>query len=135
MNALKTKWLQGGRGSLNVLVYSLIVVAVLLSGIAVWQRYPQGLQTEAGDALEQRIGALMPNLGLIENWAPVGGLPQGLAATPYCGFVCPQCKSSVWTQARRVSSLCPFCSVTMARMGPDQQALGRQGARVSLVGV
>ncbi len=134
INALKKKWQQGGRGTLNLLVYSLIALAIGLSGIAAWQRYAHVPLSGLGDAAEQRAAALFPNSGLIENWTQAGGLPQGVVGSPNCGFVCPQCQSSVWTQGRGVSPLCPFCSVTMARSGAHQQGMGPQGARVALVG-
>ncbi len=114
---------QGGRGSLNVLVYGLIVVAVLLSGIAVWQRYSQGPRSELGDALEQRIGALMPNLGLIESWTPAGGLPEDPAGAPMRWFVCPQGASLCWTYARGSAPACPFCGLAMVQRGVDQQGM------------
>ena len=125
---------RSGRGTLNLLIYGLIVLAVSLSGLAAWQRYAQVPRFDLGDTVEQRTDAFLPNLGLIENWTQAGGLPQGVAAAPNCSFVCPQCQSSVWTHGRGVSPLCPFCSVAMARWGLDQQAPVQQDARASLVG-
>ncbi len=120
---------KGGRGNLNVLVYSLIVLAVLLSGMAAWQRYSKGPVSELGDMLEQRTGAFMPDLGFVENWTPAGGLPQGTAAPPMTQYFCPPCQTSVWTSGRGGPPACPICPLRMIPWGLDQQ-----GANVSPAG-
>jgi hypothetical protein len=116
-------------GSLNAVVYSLIVLAVFLAGLAGWQRYSQKGRSEPGDAAERRIDAFLSSLGISADWVPVGGLTQTPTGTPMYGFVCRRCQSSCWTHAGAGCPACPFCGVAMARQGLDQP-----GLRVSLVG-
>ncbi len=115
--------------TLNVLVYSLIVLAVCLSGIAAWQRYPKGPRSELGDMLEQKTNALLPNPDVIDSWTPVGGLPRGMMAAQTSCFVCTQCQSLAWTPAGSGNPACPFCGLAMVVRQPDQQ-----GVDVSVVG-
>ncbi len=117
---------QGGRGNTDVLVYSLIVLAVFLSGMATWKRYSQRPRSELGDAAEQRTSALLPNTGPLESWVKAGGLPQCPTAAAKC-YVCPQCRSSVQTPWAGGQPACPFCGLPMAGQG-----LERNPARVAL---
>jgi ferredoxin len=64
------------QGNLNVLVYSLIVLAIVIGGIAAWQRYAQRQRFQPGDTIAQRIDAFRHNLGITEDWPQIGGLPQ-----------------------------------------------------------
>jgi len=105
----------GRRGTLNVLGYSLLVFAVVAGGIGVGVRYSRNSQSAHG-------GALCPALaGPGEGMVQVAGLPPGLSVAPTCNFVCPQCGSSCWTQARTGRLACPFCGSVMVQQGINQQ--------------
>lgn len=113
-----------------MLVYGLIVLAVLLSGIAAWQRYAhRNARSDLGDALERRAGGWLPDLGAVESWAPIGGLSPAMAAAPMCWFTCPKCASSCRTYSGGSGPSCPFCGLAMVQRGLDGQGFG-----VALVG-
>jgi hypothetical protein len=123
----KKKHKTGRRGSLNAVVYSLLALAVVLGGVAAWQRYSQRAQSEPGDAAERRIDPLLARLGVPDSWVSVGGRPG--AAAPQCRFVCTQCQASCWTTTRGGLLGCPFCGLAMTRQG-----LGSWDVRISPVG-
>jgi len=115
MSPPKRKQELGRLGTVNVLVCGLIVVAVVAGGIGGWVRYSRKSQSAQG-------GALCPALvGTGGGMVQVAGLPQGLSVAPTCRFVCPQCGSSCWTQARSGRLACPFCGLAMVQQGINQQ--------------
>ena len=118
MSPPKRKQELGRRSTLNVLGYGLLVFAVIAGGIGVGGRYSWNSQSAQG-------GVLCPALaGPGEGMVQVAGLPPGPSVAPTCSFVCPQCGSSCWTQARSGRLTCPFCGFAMVQQGINQQGGG-----------
>lgn len=119
----KNKQSQPHHGSLNALIFCLVVLVIFLSGIAVWKRYSQRQQSKIGGTIERRIDAVTPDLNIAEGWFQTGGVRQNTTGASMHHFYCSQCRSSCLTHSR-ARPACPFCGRMMAQ----------QGLRISLVG-
>ena len=129
MNAIQRKAkrpAQGYMGSLNAIVYALVVFAIVLSGIAAWQRRDKRLassemSSQTLEILDRQVDTVLPVLGVEENVLPVGGFGANVATPPR--FVCPGCQSTC-RPASGVCPACPFCG----------QGMVARAARPSLAG-
>jgi len=90
------------RHTLNGLIFALVIFAVLLGSTTGWMRYTKKKTSGIGDAAEQTMGRLVPEVSLAAGSAPISGTQR---------LICPQCGSYCITWSG--SPMCPFCKQPM----------------------
>ncbi|MFC1587681.1 PDZ domain-containing protein [Planctomycetota bacterium] len=111
---------KGSHKSRNIFIFSLFMLAVFLSSLAVWIRYSQKQTTLPCGVVDPNNTNFPVGVSSPVACTQIGGFVQNPMQSPTSCFTCPQCLSSCWTHPRVAFPICPFCAVPMVPAGINE---------------
>ena len=114
--------------NMRAMIVGLVALAILLGGLAAWQRFSHGGLPPGGSLALSDLGAGL--LGDAE-WSTIGGMQSG----SQCRMICRWCGVASWSRWNDPVAVCPSCKRPLASRAGFATTLGNSpGAQARLAG-